>query len=223
MPSAPPSTPLLSTIFDKTDRWFARAAAALLGQLPCRPGCSHCCIGPFPITVLDVGLLQEGLAQLPPNERERIERRAQEQVMAMEAAFPRLAGSRFLDDWPDRDVDRLADRFRQSPCPALGEGGLCGLYEFRPLTCRSMGIPTEQAGSTTGACEIQTFVPILRLSAALRAEEQELARQEALALARHQRAENSAGEEVLLPYGFLPRAQAVDGSDSGWTGYKTLC
>jgi Fe-S-cluster containining protein len=202
---------ILLSLARKTDEWFARAEAALLGQIPCRPGCSHCCIGPFPITILDIGLLQEGLAHLPPNERERIERRAKEQVAAIEAAYPRLTTSRFLDHWPDPDIDQLISRFHQAPCPALGENGLCSLYEFRPLTCRSMGIPTEQAGITSGACEIQTFVPLVRLAASIRAEEDSLATTEAHALERHRLAEQLEGEEVLLPFGFLSQKPADKG------------
>ncbi len=213
MPGSEPS--ILSPLARKTDAWFARADAALLSQVPCRPGCCHCCIGPFPITLLDTDLLQQGLAQLPQNERAGIERRAQEQVAAMEAAYPALARSRFLDSWQDADIDQLVSRFHQAPCPALQEDGRCGLYAFRPLTCRSMGIPTEQAGITAGACEIQTFVPILRLPAAIRADENELAREEAKALETHRLAAQAEGEEVLLPYGFLPRSEAGHGSGSG--------
>jgi hypothetical protein len=55
-----------------------------------------------------------------------------------------------------------------------------------------------------GACNVQTFIPIVRLSASLRAEEDELARQEASALEHHRMVEKTDGEEVFLPYGFLP-------------------
>lgn len=206
MPAAEPSTP--ACLARKTDEWFVRAQAALLGQVPCGPGCSRCCIGPFPITLLDVQLLQEGLRHLPSNLRERMAGRARSQAEAMEAAYPQLLKSRFLDHWPDTDIDRLVSQFHQAPCPALGEDGLCGLYEYRPLTCRSMGIPSEQAGITSGACEVQIFIPIVRLSASIRADEDGLAQQEASGLNRQRLAENAEGEEVLLPYGFLPQQQA---------------
>jgi len=228
MPAAVPSNP--ACLARKTDEWFARAQAALLGQVPCRPGCSHCCIGPFPITLLDVHLLQEGLSHLPPNQRERIEGRARSQAAAMEAAYPQLLKSRFLDDWPDTDIDRLVSQFHQAPCPALGDDGLCGLYEYRPLTCRSMGIPSEQEGVTSGACEVQTFIPVVRLSVSIRSEEDELAQQEGQVLENCRLAENAEGEELLLPYGFLSldgpedRSKGVQSQPlAGWTGDKTLC
>lgn len=202
MQARPPET--LSSLQAQTDRWFERASASLLGQLPCRAGCSHCCIGPFPITMLDITGLQEGLHQLPILEREAIVRRASGQAAAMEAAYPLLARSPFLDQWADSEIDRLVEQFQAALCPALGEGGLCRLYEHRPLACRSMGIPEEDASLVNGACAVQTFVPIVRLPASLRAEEERLAHREAVRLEEVREAAGAEGEEVLLPYGFLP-------------------
>ena len=117
-----PEPSRLASLASKTDDWFARANAALLSQVPCRAGCSHCCIGPFPITRLDVDHLQEGLNSLPPDQRSGIERRASEQVSALEAAYSRLQQSRYLDRWPDRDIDQLTSDFHRFPCPALDAG-----------------------------------------------------------------------------------------------------
>lgn len=200
MPAPAPSA--RANLAGKTDRWFQRASAALLSQVPCRAGCSHCCIGLFPVTRLDADFLQEGLAQLPAQQRAHIQWRASEQVSALEGANPRLKSSHALEGWSDEDIDRVVSGFDDVACPALGHDGLCALYAYRPLTCRSMGIPTESGGIVHGACSIQTFVPIVRLTASLKAEEQELAGREAEELSRHQAAVLK-GEEILLPYAFL--------------------
>ncbi len=194
--------PLYLSLSRKTDHWFARADAALLSQIPCRTGCAHCCIGPFPITMLDVHFVREGLFRLPTDIRERIEHRAREQILAMESAFPTLSRSRHIDDWSDHEIDRLVTEFQHCPCPALEEN-LCSIYDFRPLTCRSMGIPIEQEGVTQGACEVQVSVPIVRLSLTQRAEEDELAQMEAKSLAQYRTSTGAEDEEVLLPYGFI--------------------
>ncbi len=55
----------------------------------------------------------------------------------------------------------------------------------------------------TGACEVQTFVPIVRLSAALRTEEDALSQRESQALEAYNAMAGTEGEELLLPYGFL--------------------
>ena len=68
-----------------------------------------------------------------------------------------------------------------------------------------MGIPTENLGLAQGACEVQTFIPILRLPSTFREEEDRLAQEEAASLEAFRRATGSTGEEVFLPYGFLHR------------------
>jgi len=196
--------PALDALQHHTDDWFRRASAAALGQLPCRAGCSHCCVGPFAITILDVHALQEGLKQLPDSERGEIQERAIGQRAAMEAAYPQLKRSPFLDHWTDEEIDRLVNQFHAASCPALGKNGICRLYDNRPLTCRSMGLPIEVGSLTQGACSVQTFVPIRRLSSTFRDEEQWLADKEATVLNQFRLTRRIQGEEVLLPYGFLP-------------------
>ena len=211
---AGPTHPSPPPLAQKTDRWFQRASAALLGEVPCRLGCTSCCIGPFPITILDVQTLQEGLAGLPATQRQRIEQRAIEQTAAMETAFPQLTTTELLDEWSDQEIDRLATAFHQHPCPALEANGSCGLYEHRPLVCRSMGIPTERDGLAQGACEVQIFIPILRLSSSFREEEARLLQEESATLDALRLATGSAGEEVFLPYGFL-RRDTCEKSETG--------
>lgn len=191
-------------LFVQSEQWFRRANAALLGALPCRRGCSRCCIGPFAITTLDVAELRRGLAALPEHIRLDIESRAREQVAALESAYPQLMVTPFLDDWPDGETDRLAARFAELPCPALDQDGSCRVYPFRPLACRTMGIPVERDGRVEGACDVQTAVPLIRPPRAIREEERRLAEQEAIALAARRETVPDSGEEVWLAYGFLP-------------------
>jgi Fe-S-cluster containining protein len=189
-------------LFQDAERWFDRGRAALLSEIPCRRGCSRCCIGPFAITVVDAAGLREGTAHLDTATRQDIEECARRQVASIESEFPRLARSPFVDDWPDMEMDRLVNRFAELRCPALGADGSCRVYEYRPMTCRTMGLPVEPDGLSEGACDVQTAVPIVRLSRALREEEARLVAQEAVAIASHCSGQKTA-EELLLPYGFL--------------------
>lgn len=203
-PTDPRMSPTERRLFLQSEQWFRRASAALLGALPCRRGCNRCCIGPFAITILDVAELRRGLAALPAPLRLELETRARSQVAALEGAFPQLAATPFLDDWPDSEADRLAAQFADLPCPALDHDGSCRVYPFRPLACRTMGIPVERDGRVAGACDVQTAVPLIRPSRAIREEERRLAEQEAIALAARREAVPDSGEEVWLPYGFVP-------------------
>ena len=121
----------------------------------------------------------------------------------MEARYPNLRNSCVLDEWGDALIDQLVTDFAELPCPALQPDGSCGIYESRPITCRTMGIPTEEQGLVQGACEIQTFVPIRRLPPPIRDQERQLAHREAAALDRLRQQRKAEGEEILLAYGFV--------------------
>lgn len=196
------------TLFDKTSRWFERAHAALLNDLPCRRGCSHCCLGLFPITLLDQQELQRGLYSLPSEQRRAIEEKAALQIRMIEESAPSLIQNRFIDHWSDPDIDTLVEDYRALPCPALNSDGSCGLYAFRPLTCRSMGIPSEAEGIVRGACTVQTSIPLVRLSRSLRQEEDRLAEEETRQLMHLRHELKAMGEELFMPYAFLPDAKA---------------
>ena len=191
-------------LFGKTARWFERSSAVLLGHLPCTQGCSGCCVGVFPVTILDRQEIQRGLRTLPETRRNRINRTATEQVTALTASAPRLKEDPFIVQWSDEDIDQVGERFETWSCPALEQDGTCGVYEFRPLACRSMGIPQDDGFSVNGACAVQTAVPLIRLSKIMREEENHLAGMEARELKALRRQQGFLGEELLLPFAFLP-------------------
>ncbi len=190
-------------LFQQASYWFRRAQASLLDALPCTQGCCQCCIGIFPITQLDVLELHRGLSQLPSDNRTAIVRRAREQIAALELAYPDLRSTPNLDEWEDSRIDVIVERFADLPCPALAIDGRCSVYAFRPITCRTVGVPVESDGMVHGACTRQTAVPIIRPSPSVRTELDRLAEDEAVALSILRQAQPEAGDERLLPYGFV--------------------
>lgn len=156
------------------------------------------------MTLLDQQVLQQGLRSLPLYQRQAIQEAAARQAADISSAARELAGNPFIDQWPDPAIDHLVEEYRHLPCPALQADGSCGVYPFRPLTCRSMGIPTETDGTTHGACDVQTCVPLVQVSRCLREEEDRLANQEAEELAALRHTITTAGEELFLPFAFLP-------------------
>jgi Fe-S-cluster containining protein len=115
--------------------------------LVCRPGCTQCCLGPFPITRLDALRLRAGLAALDaadPTRAEAIRTRAAQYIAAIAAAYP-----------GDPVTGVLADDFMDdTPCPALDpQTGLCDLYTARPITCRTFG-PATRAADAVVTCEL---------------------------------------------------------------------
>ncbi len=160
------------------------------------------------MTILDRQELQRGLRTLADTQRKKIERTAAGQITVLAAAAPQLNTNRFIDQWPEDESEQLIERFAIWPCPALEQDGSCGLYEFRPLVCRSMGVPPDDGDCVSGACAVQTAVPLIRLSKTIREEENHLAGMEAEEIEAVRRHEGAEGEELFLPYAFLPDAGA---------------
>jgi len=124
--------------------------------LVCRPGCTQCCIGVFPINQLDAVRLRQGLAQLESCAPERaagVRKRARDAVSRLSKEFPGDSTSGLLDEGAGAE-QRFADFANDEPCPALDpETGFCELYEARPMTCRVFGPPVRSEDGL-GVCEL---------------------------------------------------------------------
>ncbi len=124
--------------------------------LVCRPGCTQCCIGAFPINQLDALRLRQGLADLEVSAPERangVRSRASESVARLSGDFPGDPVSGILDEGEDA-AQHFSDFANDEPCPALDpETGNCELYESRPMTCRVFGPPVRSEDGL-GVCEL---------------------------------------------------------------------
>jgi Fe-S-cluster containining protein len=124
--------------------------------LVCRPGCTQCCIGVFPINQLDAVRLRQGLVELErtmPARAARVRNRALDTVSRVLPDFPGDPVSGVLDEGEEAER-RFAEFANDEPCPALDpKTGLCELYEARPMTCRTFGPPVRSADGI-GVCEL---------------------------------------------------------------------
>ena len=124
-----------SALIRIVDAALAEAVRLSGAWLACRPGCTGCCMGPFPITQLDARRLREGLAEL-------------------EACDPTRAGNVRERARQSAKIES-ADAAEDQPCPALDPAtGLCDLYAARPVTCRVFGPPMRVSGGPVGLCEL---------------------------------------------------------------------
>lgn len=140
------------------DAALAEAARRSGAWLACRPGCTQCCIGPFPISQLDAERLRQGLRVLEatdPQRAFRVRDRARDSVARLANDFPgnKVTGGLGEDD---DAVAKFTDFADDEPCPALDPlTGRCDLYSSRPMTCRTFGPPVrsgEEGG--LGVCEL---------------------------------------------------------------------
>ncbi len=140
---------------------LARAAKRAGEWLVCRPGCTQCCYGAFAIDQLDVARLRAGMDALhaaDPAAAATIRQRARAWIAEYGADFPGDAQTGLIGE-SDRERERFEDYASDAACPALDPAtGLCGVYEWRPMTCRVFGPPVRMAGEEgaegLGHCEL---------------------------------------------------------------------
>jgi Fe-S-cluster containining protein len=138
------------------------SATARSGQhLVCRPGCTQCCVGVFPIAQQDAVRLREGLASLAqtdPARAARIHTRVAKSLALLDPWFPGDAATGILSE--DEQSTTLFEEFaNDEPCPVLDPvTGTCDLYESRPILCRTFGPPMRTPGddgeTNLATCEL---------------------------------------------------------------------
>jgi len=128
--------------------------------LVCKPGCTPCCVGVFPIHQLDAARLQQGLEELTTSDPERaraVRERARSSVGRLSQGFPGDPTTGLLDTSDEAEA-RFEDFANDEPCAALDPAtGLCDLYQARPMTCRVFGPPVrsgQNAEAGLGVCEL---------------------------------------------------------------------
>lgn len=126
-------------------------------HLVCKPGCSQCCIGVFPIAHEDAARLREGLdslTQTDPAKADRIRSRVVGSLIHLDPWFPGDLHTGILNE--DYEAAILFEEFaNDEPCPVLDlDHGTCDLYEHRPILCRTFGPPMRTAEDNLATCEL---------------------------------------------------------------------
>jgi Fe-S-cluster containining protein len=148
---------MTQTLIQIVDTAVADAYRRGGSHLVCRPGCSQCCIGVFPIANEDAARLREGLAsleQIDPERFERIKKRVANSLARLDPWFPGDRTTGILNE--DHEGAILFEEFaNDEPCPVLDLAtGTCDLYEHRPILCRTFGPPMRTAEDNLATCEL---------------------------------------------------------------------
>ncbi len=127
-------------------------------HLLCRPGCTQCCYGVFPIAQQDAARLREGLALAAPEKAANIRSRVAESLARLDPWFPGDVETGILGE--NHEAAILFEEFaNDEPCPVLDPAtGTCDFYEHRPVLCRTFGPPMMTPGddgeTNLGTCEL---------------------------------------------------------------------
>jgi Fe-S-cluster containining protein len=126
-------------------------------HLVCRPGCSQCCVGVFPIAHEDAARLRGGLESLDqtdPQKAARIHARVAASLTRLDPWFPGDRATGILNE--DYEASILFEEYaNDEPCPVLDlDHGTCDLYESRPVLCRTFGPPMRTEEGNLATCEL---------------------------------------------------------------------
>jgi Fe-S-cluster containining protein len=131
-------------------------------HLVCRPGCTQCCIGVFPIAHQDAARLREGLdrlTQTDPARAARIHARVAASLTRLDPWFPGgrdpgdLATGILSDD--EQSTTLFEEFANDEPCPVLDPATeTCDLYSHRPILCRTFGPPMRTPEQNLATCEL---------------------------------------------------------------------
>jgi Fe-S-cluster containining protein len=126
-------------------------------HLVCRPGCTQCCVGVFPIAHQDAARLCTGLDLLTladPPRAARIHTRVAQSLTRLDPWFPGDVATGILGE--DEQSTTLFEEFaNDEPCPVLDPAtGTCDLYAHRPILCRTFGPPARTEEGDLAACEL---------------------------------------------------------------------
>lgn len=124
------------------------------GGVPCPSDCFKCCLNTstIPISEVEARDLKVGLDALPLSIRHHIRQKAQNTIKVLEAEG-------FSPDEMVKDSGMEAIQVIKGKscgeCPML-IGGVCSVYEHRPVICRVWGYPINN-GSELACCK-KTFI-----------------------------------------------------------------
>jgi Fe-S-cluster containining protein len=152
----------MSALVQIVDAALAFATQRSGQHLACRPGCTQCCHGVFPISQQDAARLREALRALDqsdPQRSSRIRTRTTKSVTRLAPLFPGDITTGVLDeDYEDATLfaDESKDAIGENePCPVLDPAtGTCDLYTARPIVCRTFGPPMRTLEGDLATCEL---------------------------------------------------------------------
>jgi Fe-S-cluster containining protein len=144
----------MTELFQIVDTALADTTLRSGTWLACRPGCHQCCVGVFPISLLDADALRDALAAADPETGTRIRIRAATSRTRLTLGFPGdpATGQLFTQPHHEADFDDFAN---DEPCPVLDPAtGTCDLYAARPIQCRTFGPPVRDTDGHLTVCEL---------------------------------------------------------------------
>ncbi len=124
------------------------------GRVPCPSNCFQCCLNTsvIPISEVEARDLKTGLDALPQQVRAHIRQKAQRTIKVLENNG--YSPGNMVKDSGMEAIEVVKGK-PIGECPML-IGGVCSVYEHRPVICRVWGYPIDNGNEL--ACCKKTFI-----------------------------------------------------------------
>lgn len=128
------------------------------GKGPCPSDCFKCCLNTstIPISEVEARDLKIALDALPEPIRQHIRQKAQQTINVLESKG--FTPDKMIKDSGMEAIDVIKGK-SYGECPML-IGGVCSVYDHRPLICRVWGYPIDNGREI--ACCKKTFIGVRR-------------------------------------------------------------
>ncbi|OBQ46312.1 YkgJ family cysteine cluster protein [Halodesulfovibrio spirochaetisodalis] len=142
----------------EVDSVFNRVADMHSDCITCDTGCSDCCHALFDISLIEALYINHKFLERYPFGEE------QSNIVGAANAADRAIYKRkrqlYRDSMKGADPRELLEAMAKERirCPLLNDENKCLMYEFRPITCRLYGIPTN-IGGKAHTCGLSKFEP----------------------------------------------------------------
>ncbi len=150
------------------DAVFERVKNEYPDCVRCKERCADCCHALFDVTLIEALYIN---AQVNKNFEGALLEALLERANRADRAIHRLKRNAVKELEKGRAEPEILEEMalERVRCPALNEDDRCAIYEYRPITCRVYGIPTE-IGGRAHTCGISGFekgqtYPTLKLDA----------------------------------------------------------
>ena len=147
----------MSTLIQIVTTALASATLRSGEHLVCRPGCTQCCIGVFPISHQDAARLRTGLDALThtdPTRADQLRKRVTKSLTRLDPWFPGDPITGILAE-DEHSITLFEEFANDEPCPVLDlTTGTCDLYDHRPILCRTFGPPGRTEDGNLATCEL---------------------------------------------------------------------
>jgi Fe-S-cluster containining protein len=125
-------------VFEQVQRQFPQEVA-------CKLECSDCCHALFDVSLIEALYLNHQFNRLFSGKAraeiiEKANRADRKSYKVKREAYKQLQEGKTEEDIL---IEMAGERVR---CPLLNEKNRCDLYDYRPITCRFYGVPTDIAG-----------------------------------------------------------------------------